>query len=206
MSFKSITLKDLKEQFGIAIKQGFIFQNVEIAPVEPSEFLHKQLKIADRLPLRSEKAKSEFVVAPVLVEVQNITDRFITIYSGEVLQAAPDDGLVGECDFLLVKASDSYLLDMPILTVVEAKRENIEWGIQQCAAQLYGAFIYNQQNSNLELERLYGCVTTGREWQFLMLENRRTIWIDPNVYSMENLPKILGIFQHIIAYYRKRLE
>lgn len=201
MAFKKLSLDKLESQFGISNEVSKIIPVESITPVTPSAFLLEQLRIAEELPTFSEKAKSEFMVAPILMEARRISDKFFTIFSGETLSVDPENGLVGECDFLLTKASRSYSIKIPILSLVEAKRGDISLGVAQCAAQLYGAYLYNKRD-NLELPRMYGCVTSGEGWKFMMLEEG-TIKIDPVTYFYPpQLGLILGIFKHIMSYYR----
>ena len=204
MSFKKISLTDLRKNFGVPNKVVSLFEGVEIQPIEPSIQLQSQLANAAGLPLKSEKARSEFFVAPVLLELRNITDQFFTIYSGEMLEADAEKGLTGECDFILAKSDQSYDIHLPIISVVEAKRENLDMGVQQCAAQLYGAYVFNKK-SGIELDTIYGCVTTADNWQFMALKNG-VIEIDKRIYFKVELNLILGIFNHIIEYYQKRLS
>lgn len=203
MAFEDFTFRDLREQFGIRNEIVDLFEDETIVTIPPSDFLRTQLANARELPLKSEKARSEFFVAPVLMELRHLTNKFFTIYSGENLVADPEKGLSGECDFILARSNRTYDITTPICAIVEAKRENLELGIQQCAAQLYGAQILNRK-SGLELETLYGCVTTADNWQFISLTDKM-VRIDESVYFRNELDKILGIFQHIFRYYRERL-
>jgi hypothetical protein len=78
---------------------------------------------------------------------------------------------------------------------------DIDLGLEQCAAQMLGARVYNQKHKN-PIETIYGCVTTGTEWQFLLLENN-IFWVDTNRYYLNNLPQLLGILQTIVDFYKK---
>ena len=81
--------------------------------------------------------------------------------------------------------------------MVEAKKNDIEEGIGQCAAEMVAANIFNHNAAN-DTEIVYGCVTTGETWQFLELrENRLTI--DQNRYFIDNPGKILGIMRQILT-------
>jgi hypothetical protein len=61
---------------------------------------------------------------------------------------------------------------------------------------MLGARMLNEQD-DVHFPAIYGCVTTGREWQFLKLENDTVINHIPLLYLNE-VPKILGLFQAII--------
>lgn len=78
-----------------------------------------------------------------------------------------------------------------------AKRGEIESGWGQCVAEMVAAQIYNQNQEQI-IPVIYGCVTSGRIWQFFKLEDDR-ITIDPNSYSLMPVQKILGILQWILS-------
>jgi hypothetical protein len=196
-SYSHFSLEDISNQFGIQNKRQRLFDN--IVEIPPSDWLNNSLSIAEELPIKSEKARSEMIVVPILVELRKLNNKFFTIYSGETLMADAEKGLKGECDFILAKDTGSFNINTPIIQVVEAKKNDVEIGIPQCAAQLIGANVYNQQR-NTNLEQIYGCVTTGDDWQFLKLENNE-ILIDTRRYYLGNVAELLGVFQQVISYY-----
>jgi len=170
----------------------------------PSEDLEKDLALASTLPVRSEKAKSEFIVLRILIDLMKRNERFFTIYSGEVLNADKEKGLTGECDFILAKDVKTFDINTPVLTIVEAKKHDIEVGIPQCAAQMIGAKYYNDEAQE-NIDTIYGCVTTGDDWVFLKLKDNQ-ITIDSKKYYLGEVEEVLGIFQMIIDYYKETLK
>jgi hypothetical protein len=114
-----------------------------------------------------------------------------TVYSGIRLDVDPDRGLKGECDFLLGQTAPSPALQSPRLVVVEAKKNDIEEGIGQCAAQMVGIRLYNEQEQQ-PVKVVHGCVTTGEAWQFLRLDGIQLI-VDAERYYIHEVDKILGI-------------
>ncbi len=195
MAYSEYTLLKLELDFGIKNQIATLFDN--IPPIQPSEWLLDMLKTAQELPVKSEKAKSELIVMPILIELRNKNDKYFTIYSGDNLNI--DDKLKGECDFILSKDTRSFEVNHPIIQVVEAKKNDIEIGIHQCAAQMVGAKKYNQLRGNTNSDVVFGCVTTGDDWVFMRLKDM--IEIDTQKYYLGNLPELLGIFQHIITYF-----
>ncbi len=73
---------------------------------------------------------------------------------------------------------------------------NIKSGFGQCLAEMVAAQIFNQRQSN-EIPKIYGVITTGTIWQFLELE-AQTATLDLQEYSLERLPKILGILSSFV--------
>jgi len=204
MVYNDFTLSDLQRQFKINNRVVNLFDKKAVPSIKPSEMLTEQLYEAAQLPIKSEKARSEMIVAPILMELRKINNRFFTIYSGDSLVANKEQGLVGECDFILAKETGSFSINIPIITIVEAKRQDIELGINQCSAQLYGAYLLNQQ-LGMPISKVYGCVTTADNWKFLQLE-KNLIKIDRTTYYKSEINKILGVFQLIIDHYKNTLK
>ena len=200
MAYSDFTLEKIKHEFGIENQIKSIFTQ-KIEAIAISETLKESLAFANDIPKRSEKAKSEFVVLPILIELLKKNKDFLTIHSGENLNADKKQGLVGECDYILTKNTHSLSLNLPIISILEAKKDDIEIGIAQCAAQLYGARIFNQKDK-IELPFLYGCVTNSKEWQFIRLTDS-VIEIHNQTYFLPDIENILGIFQFIVDSYKK---
>ena len=171
----------------------------DIQPVQPSAWLAESLMIAEEMPLTNEKSKSERIVSPILIEVARKYKKQITMFSGEELTVSPQDDLSGECDFFFCLQAAKPYLEAPIMTLVEAKDEDLEWGVAQCAAQMYGAYLYNK-NEEKEINVLYGCATTGDDWQFIRFENN-IFYIDSRPTT--NLSIVLGTFHKIFDFYTK---
>jgi hypothetical protein len=197
MAYTDFTLDIIEERFGIKNQVKPLFANIQ--PVSASEWLLTTLNYAQDLPIRSEKARSEWLVSPILTELRNRNDKYFTIYSGDTLNVDEQKGLRGECDFILSKNTGTFNISFPIFQIVEAKKNDLELGVAQCAAQLIGAKIFNQ-SKGVELKYIYGCVTTGREWMFLCLND--DLLIDQNTYNITQLEVLLGVFQKIIDHYK----
>ncbi len=106
-------------------------------------------------------------------------------------------GLNGFCDFLLSLSPEQLLIEAPVVALVEAKNDNLRSGLAQCIAEMVAARIFNQSKGN-EIPKIYGAITTGTNWQFLELESQ-TVFFDLEEYSLNNLPKILGILSSFVS-------
>ena len=168
----------------------------ECAPVEPSDFLKQTLAINTKQALTTEKAKSEFIIAPVLFEIARKNKDRVSFFSGYNFDVDKSLGLKGFCDFIFTKYPASTIIKEPIFCVVEAKNDNIEKGVPQCVAEMYAAKLFNEQKNN-SIDDIYGCVTFGYQWLFLQLKND-IILRDERTYLLNELPHILGILQHIV--------
>ena len=192
MSFQQFDLQQVQKDFGLAIDSSkSLFANV--LPIPISEGL-KQFWANIQplgLSLNTEKARSEFLAAPLLGEVWHQSKRSVALLSGVELSVDVARGLNGICDFLLCRSSNLYFVSAPVLVAVEAKRDSIPDGLGQCAAEMIAAREFNRQ-SGKPIETIYGCVTTGTNWKFLHL-NESTLTIDVEEYSIGQPDRILGI-------------
>ncbi len=191
-------LAEFSKKFGIVNRVSLAVVSTQL--IEPSDWLKDTLRRNRQLPIKSEKSRSELIVSPILMEMRERNDQFFTIYSGDNLNIDEENGLKGECDFILAKDTGTFDVSAPIMQVVEAKKNDIEIGIPQCAAQMLGAKIFNEREGN-PTEIIYGCVTTGDDWLFMKLENNLLL-IDAQKYYLGNLNQLLGTFQTIIDYYK----
>src|SRR4028118_1092314 len=186
------TLTKVREAFGLTIEES-IDLFTDTPEVLPSAYLQTTLNenVFLATAINTEKARSELIIAPVLLEVRRMLNFQIGFFSGTEFNADPESGLNGYCDYILTASSDLYEIRTPVVTLVEAKNENIKNGLGQCIAEKLGAQRFNQQQND-EIEAIYGGVTTGNAWKFLKLVNQ-TAFIDLNDYYINEVDKILGI-------------
>ena len=192
MSYSEFTLESVQIAFDLTITERANLLN-DTALSESSDFLKELLKEFAPLALamNTEKARSELIIAPILVEVRkHFLDR-ASLFSGVELNVDRDRGLNGVCDFLLSRSPSQLMLKAPVVVVVEAKKENINGALGQCIAEMWAAKLFNQQHQN-DIPIIYGAATTGNDWKFLRLSDR-LVEIDLTEYQLSNIDKILGI-------------
>jgi len=198
MSYSDFTLKKVKEKFQLhIIENEDLFS--EIDEIEISEYLKETLKY--NVPLatavNTEKARSELIIANVLLELKKVYQNQISFFSGINLEVDREKELSGFCDYIISKSPEQFFLDAPIIAVVEAKNENIIKGLGQCVAEMIGAKIFNEKEGN-QVINVYGTVTTGSTWKFLKYENEK-IYIDLEEYHIKNVGKIIGILSKMVS-------
>jgi hypothetical protein len=165
----------------------------------PTDLLKAILARNLKFPLKNEKAKSEFIVSPILAEVSEHNKNFKPL-SGLTFSVDPSKGLTGRCDFLISNNPNVQDLESPIMCVFEAKNDAIEDWYGQCGAEMYAAKIFNERKGN-NIHIIYGAVTNGFTWQFLKLEGQ-TLFIDNQRYGTANLPQLLGAIQKVYNFYK----
>jgi len=174
---------------------------LDIAPLESSDYLkttlHEFLPLANAI--NTEKARSELIIAPVLLEVWRHFNFKIGFFSGTDFNVDQTVGLNGYCDYILTASQEMYEIYAPVVTLVEAKNENIKSGLGQCIAEMVAAQRFNQQKE-ITIDTIYGVVTTGMIWKFLKLVNQ-TAFIDLNDYFIKEVNQILGILSTSLSQY-----
>ena len=115
-----------------------------------------------------------------------------------------DDQLFGEPDYLVSfwpEAVIDKLVNIPLLAVAEAKKQDFEQGWAQCLTELIACQKINEDESLI----IYGIVSTGIFWEFGKLEknvfNRHIV-----SYSINDPQKIFGILDFLFAECENQIE
>jgi len=194
---EDIILDTLIQQFSLHVASEInVF--AQAASVTPSALLRETLAASVPLALNisTEKARSEFIIAPVLAEVRRLGGGSISFFSGVDFTVDPEVGLGGVCDYLFSLSSLQLVVQAPVLAVVEAKNDNIKSGLGQCVAEMLAAQRF-KAGRGLELPHLYGVVTTGSAWKFLRLSGSNVV-VDEAEYHISQPDVILGILVSMI--------
>ncbi len=198
MAFGDFKYPDVFQQLGLT------FDNADnlfttVAPMAASTLLRQQLRITAPLAstINTEKARSEWLVAPVLADFWARYHGRIGLYSGVTFVADAAAGLNGYCDYLVSRSPQQFVIAPPVLVAFEAKNESIPGGLGQCIAGMVGAQRYNRRLGMPE-EPIYGCVTTGTAWRFLRLD-AATVTLDLTEYGITEVDQLLGILAYIVG-------
>jgi len=185
------TLTSVKEAFGIVTEEGVRFLP-QLEPIKPSETLKNFLEYS--LPVAtatgSEKARSELIISPVLLEVRQILNQEISFFSGEDFTVDETLGLNGTCDFLLSKSTEQIEIEAPVFILVEAKKADLKVALGQCAAEMVAAQKFNQMKGQV-IPTIYGCVSNGTQWRFMQLQDK-LLTIDLYDYPLPPVEQILA--------------
>ena len=197
MAYSNFTLGTARKAFQlVTIEKRGIFAGIE--PVAPSEHLTAVLErnLPFAIAIGTEKAKSELIVADVLVELCVHFDNRVSLFSGIDFNVDADAELVGVCDFLVSLSPERLDVEAPVVVLIEAKRDSLTDGLGQCVAEMVAAQRYNAEKGN-DIRCVYGATTSGTEWLFLKLEGK-TLSIDLTAYHIERCDKILGILVSMV--------
>src|SRR5438067_1600734 len=125
MSYSDFTLPELKKRFQLATNEATdLFADVEELPASTllAELLAENVPLA--LAIHTEKARSELIVAPLLVELRKICQRRISLFSGTEFNVDPGRGLSGNVDFIISRSTEQLYITAPVIVIVEAKRDS----------------------------------------------------------------------------------
>jgi hypothetical protein len=195
MAYTDFTLETAEASLGIRARPGDLFPG--LWPVAAPGWLQEMLARGMPLALASEKARSEFIVVPILLAGRELSGNTLAIFSGQRLDVDPGRGLQGECAFILAISEPVPLLRAPLIIMIEAKKNDIEAGLGPCIAQMLAARLYNERQGQA-IAAVYGCVTTGEAWQFLRLDDAK-VTIDPARLYLDNVGGILAAFGAIVS-------
>jgi len=193
MSYSDFTLEKVQKAFDLTISEDVdLFANVP--HLEPSalltEFLQDNAQLA--LKINTEKARSEMIIAPILLDLRKQLGSKISLFSGVDFNVDVERGLNGTCDYIISKSPEQLFLKSPVIVLVEAKKENIGAGIGQCASEMLAAQFFNDREGN-QIPVILGVVTSGNIWRFLELSEKH-LKVDATEYYLKDINKVLGIF------------
>jgi hypothetical protein len=190
MAYSDFTIDKLKTEFNLTIVEKNDI--IKSEPINPSNWLHEALRRFTPLAsvINTEKARSEFIIAPILGELKEMYPE-ISLFSGTEFNVDLAKGLNGHCDFLISKSAEQLSIEAPVVLLVEAKKENLNTATPQCLAEMLGAQIFNRAKGD-KIKTIFGVVTTGSVWRFLKLEDN-VATIDLNEVYLTPLDKLFGL-------------
>ncbi len=114
MSYSDFTLEAACRSFALELnEQEDLFADIPAVPIGArlQGILDEYVPLATAI--HTEKARSEFIVAPILAEVRRVTDHRVSLFSGVDFTVAPAQGLNGTCDFILAASPVQLFLRTP---------------------------------------------------------------------------------------------
>jgi hypothetical protein len=191
MPYSQFTIDKVKRDLGLTIVEGVRFFPDTMESVILSSRIETILEdLPWAIAVGTEKARSEAIINPILLEVRRILNKQISVFSGEQFDVDVDAGLNGVCDFLISRSPEQLTVEAPAIVVVEAKKADLKLGLGQCIAEMLAVQLFNQA-SGQEIKSVYGSVSSGTQWRFLKLEEK-TVTVDLNDYFLPPVEQILS--------------
>ncbi len=192
MSYKEFSWKKAKKDFNLTTVEGGRF-----LPPTPLVNASPELDylLAQNIPwaiaVGNDKARSEAIINPVLLESRRILNNQISVFSGEEFNVDASVGLNGFCDFLITRSNDQLTIEAPAIVLIESKKEDLKKGMGQCLASMVAAQRFNEENG-APVKTIYGSVSSGTTWRFMKLEEQ-TVTVDFTDYPLPPTNVVLGM-------------
>lgn len=197
-SYKDFTLERVRKQFGLTLESNrdLFSQTIHQVPLSNAFTGYLNYSTPLALAINTEKARSEMIIAPILVELKRLLDDQVSLFSGVEFNVDPTQDLTGFCDFIISLSRQQLYVSAPAFIVFEAKNENIKGGLGQCLAAMLAARLFNAREEH-PLKQIHGAVTTGNQWKFLSLKGD-TAYIDLQDYYIDRIEDIMGILVGLV--------
>jgi hypothetical protein len=186
-SFSSYTLDEALKKLQIEQIEPFI---VEFDPLPLSAFFQERLRRLDSFDLKGSERSKELLIDAFCEEAVTRHEQ-LRIWKAAPLQS---EDLIGAVDYLI--APRKAYLDLPLLCVVEAKRDDFVQGMAQCILEMHACQWNNQQTG--KVVAVYGIVSNGQGWQFYKLDTNGHLF-ESTLYSINQPETILGILDYVFT-------
>ncbi len=198
MGYENFTLDDVKQKLGLSVREAEgLF--ADVSPSAPSAWLEECLRegVSLALAVSTEKARSEWIVAPILLEVRRRRRGEIALFSGTSFNVDDTRGLTGFCDWIITHSPEQLAVEAPVVALVEAKNEDFRRGVPQCIAEMYAGRVFNERRGRAR-DAMHGVVTTGNVWRFLRLRGD-VAEVDMTEIYIHQIDRILGVLLAMTA-------
>ena len=151
--------KDLAKYFGYSFSRTKLNLSQYQGDLDRVDQLKERIEeILPYASLSSEQARREILISPLIFDLVHYTKSEIFIeYSIKV-----SEQLQGNLDYFLENVNS--------LLVIEAKKEDLDYGMSQLIAELIAL---EQWQENKQQTHLVGAVTTGKIWEFARLNREQ---------------------------------
>ncbi|NOT59223.1 MAG: hypothetical protein HOP19_03250 [Acidobacteria bacterium] len=184
-------ISQVQKEFGIKFQEEnfIVAEKLDPTPnfLTEFEFTRENIDV-----FTSEASRTDLIITPILREVYK---RFHEQYSFWIQKALTyNDKLNGTPDYMIATRSalGKTVLDLPLVVIVEAKKNDFEQGWGQCLAELFAA----QKINNDSVTPVYGIVTDGELWKFGKLAGD-TFTSNLEGYTVGDLGELFGAVNFI---------
>ncbi|MDE0313325.1 MAG: hypothetical protein OXM61_00355 [Candidatus Poribacteria bacterium] len=180
------TISEVQEKYNIKYAYNDFFG---VEAKDPSEHFFKELEFSQQHIdfFTSEGSRCEVVIFPILREIYKDYAENYGLWIKKTITY--DEILNGTPDYIIATKSELGItvVGMPLIMMVEAKKNDFEQGWGQCLSELVAAQKINDDPSF----PVYGIVTDGIMWQFGRLVGNAFTRNRTN-FSLDNLPNLFG--------------
>lgn len=191
------TISEVQEKYNIKYAYNDFFG---VEAKDPSEHFLEELEFSQQHIdfFTSEGSRCEVVIFPILREIYKDYAENYGLWIKKSITF--DETLNGTPDYLVATRSELGItvVGMPLIMMVEAKKNDFEQGWGQCLAELVAA---QKMNDNPDYP-VYGIVTDGTVWEFgklvgdVFTRNRTN-------FTLANLPILFGAVDSVFKAIRE---
>jgi hypothetical protein len=191
------TISEVQEKYNIKYSYNDFFG---VEAKDPSEHFLKELEFSRQHIdfFTSEGSRCEVVIFPILREIYKDYAEYYGLWVKKTITY--DEILNGTPDYLIATKSELGItvVGMPLVMMVEAKKNDFEQGWGQCLSELVAAQKINDDPSF----PVYGIVTDGTVWEFgklvgdVFTRNRTN-------FTLANLPILFGAVDSVFKAIRE---
>ncbi|MBC8143543.1 MAG: hypothetical protein H7Y38_19100 [Armatimonadetes bacterium] len=186
-SFSSLRTKDA---FDLVPIRDTTVWDLRTDPLTPSDVLLAVLQRTKSFALSASEAAKVTLIDSILME---ILPKYpgLRAWKDEPLETGNTGGVV---DYLI--APSRGYIETPLLCAVEARLDDFTAGEIQCVAEMAACRDNNARDGH-DLET-HGTVSNGQGWVFYRLTRTPEVFVS-SLFTMNDLPKLLGALDHVIA-------
>ncbi|MGL6095775.1 MAG: hypothetical protein ACRC7O_08285 [Fimbriiglobus sp.] len=198
MAYNQFTLQRVQADFGLTLHTvRDLFPAVAAVPVPR----HVRENLPDFRALAvgvgTEAARSQLLIAPLLVEVWRAEMTQVALFIGTRFDVDDTAGLTGVCDFILGYPPQLHFVSHPVMMIAEAKNDDMNGGLGQCAAAMVAAERFNRGRTPA-VPVVFGAVSDGERWRFLRLRES-VLDLELTDRLISDINQIFGILLHIVG-------
>ena len=124
MSYSDFTLQTVVKELQLVLNERTnLFAQIPESTISDHLAITLKENIPLALAINTEKARSELIIAAILVELRKMLNYQISLFSGVEFNVDPQRGLNGVCDFIITRSPEQFFIRAPAIVVVEAKAE-----------------------------------------------------------------------------------
>ena len=191
MVYGELRFEELAGRFGVEFDRCRLFQDAPslVSPSWLGDYLRRGLQQS----VRTASAAGSYRIAPILLCCAEFLDGCCSIFSDVDLTVDEPSGLSGKCEYLLQASVPLTSQFSPTMTIVVDIDGDPGASWTKCVAQMIGMIRY----SKVPVDEVFGCVTSGHDWQFMRLRGSKCTF-DNDLYFLSQTDKILGILVTIL--------
>lgn len=163
---------------------------IEFTPLAPTPFFAERMRRLEHFDLIATEHAKEMVIEAIC---EDVLERHQNL---RIWKAAPlaSDELKGVTDYLVARRQ--RYAEVPLLCVVEAKKDKFEEGLGQCLVEM-DACRWNNRQQGLDID-VYGIVTNGEGWKFYKMATGGPVY-ESVLFAIVEMQDVMGALSYVFG-------